>query len=194
MSVKIFGVTIEISYIFCCLITLFVAIDRTGLLIPLIVSMLLHQFAHVSVLLLFGCKLKKIRLLPGLIGVDYKCIPDKSATVISLLSGPISNFIAAYVCFLSDYNTLFGINLILGIVNILPCSGLDGGAVIETTLCGILSNKHINIVMLILTVLTVMMLILFNIIYLEMNYSVIIFCLYLISPIILKILLKERRN
>ncbi len=192
MRIKLFGINVYISYIFVCVITVFIATDKSGLFCPLLCSIILHETAHVIALFSFGCRIKKITLNVGTIGVDYSRDLSKTESIISLLAGPLVNMITAYVLYVADYMELFGVNFIVGFVNLLPVVGLDGGSVIETLFSGIISGRILTFLMFVISSISVLSLVVLNLIFLGSNISVIIFCIYLILPIILKILLKER--
>ncbi len=183
-----------VSYLFVSMLAVFAATDKVGLFCPLMLSVLAHEFAHVGVLYLYGCKIRAVKLTLGSVGVEFRSSPEKYEEIVSLLSGPLINLILSFFCYLLDLTTMFGVNLVLGIVNLLPVSGLDGGSIIEKALEGLLTTARISFITFVISSVTVLLLIWCGYNYLDQNISVMIFGLYLFSSIIIKNLLKENRN
>ena len=71
MSFKLFGIKVEISFILGCIIALYIAGDRTGVILPALVSIICHELAHILVLKAFKCRVKKVKLLIGTVGIEY---------------------------------------------------------------------------------------------------------------------------
>jgi len=193
MSFNIFGIRFYVSYIFVSMLTLFSAIDKTETFIPMIISIAIHEFAHCFMLLMFNCRIKSVKLTIGAVGIEYITPPDKTAVIFSLLAGPIINLVVSFFCLYFRLDTLFGVNLILGIINLLPIIGLDGGSIIDALLDGVISRKAILVLLTVTSGCSVSALLTLNLMCFNNNYSVIIFCTYLILPVFLKILLKEKR-
>ena len=193
MIFTLFGIKVYISYFFISMLTILSAVDETEIFVPMVLSIILHESAHLLILFLFGCKIGKIKLTIGEIGIEYLTPPDKTATLFSLVAGPIMNFTVSLIFLYFGIDLLFGINLILGFINLLPIKGLDGGSVIEKIFEGHISNKMTSLLLNVTSVFTVIVFLILNFSLLDNNYSVYIFCIYLILPIILKNLLKEKR-
>lgn len=193
MVFEIFGIKFYLSYVFVSLLTAFAAIDKSRLFLPTLFSVILHEAAHLFILLAFGCKIRKIKFTIGEIGIEYITPPDKTSSILSLLAGPITNLIVSYFFFCFSFELLFGLNLILGIVNLLPIIGLDGGSIVEKLLEGYINPRLSKIILFSTSVCSSLTLLTINRMFLNNNFSIIIFSLYLILPVILKNLLKENR-
>ena len=193
MVFEIFGIKFYLSYVFVSLLTVFAAIDKSRLFLPTLFSVILHEAAHLFILLTFGCKIRKIKFTIGEIGIEYITPPDKTSSILSLLAGPITNLIVSYFFFCFGFELLFGLNLILGIVNLLPIIGLDGGSIVEQLLEGYINRKMSKIILFLASVCASLTLLTINRMFLNNNFSIIIFSIYLILPVILKNLLKENR-
>lgn len=189
MKLRFFGVKIEISYIFICALTLFIGADRSGLFIPILISVTLHEIAHITVLLFFGCRIRAINLAVGTLGIAYDDALTKSQKILSLFAGPLANLLLAGIFILLKNTELWAINLILAIYNLLPVSNLDGGEIIRTFLEGIKSNtvisKILNISSAVLALSVVTLFIALFVRGME-NYSILLFAIYLILPLLFK--------
>ena len=65
------GVKFEISYLFLCLLILYIAFDKTGLYIPLILCIILHEISHLIFIIIFKSKVKSVKLILGAISIEY---------------------------------------------------------------------------------------------------------------------------
>lgn len=174
------------------MLTIYIALDRTGYIIPLIISISVHEAAHVLCLKLFKCRIRNVRLLFGTLSIEYNSPPSDVARLISLLSGPLINLIISGVSYLLNYNTFCAINLLLFIYNLLPLNCLDGGEIAEIILERFLTHKQVSAVLNILTIIICILLVVacFG---LTRNFSFIILCFYLLSVLIFKKTLKDVR-
>ena len=137
MRLRLFGCEIYISFFFCAIITLMLATDRTGLALPSLFSVIMHEIGHLFAMWVLDCAPKSIRLIPASVqvtrGISDRYIND----VLIALAGPIFNLVLFGTLY---YNYLaFGnrtvliysmINLIIAAFNLLPVNGLDGGTVL----------------------------------------------------------------
>ena len=142
MRFKIFSTEVYISYIFMICIVVVLSTDKTGLFLPVIVSILVHELAHLFAMWLLNCEPKQIKFIPGSIQIVRKFTFKKNGEIYISLAGPITNFMLFSICFVhygifkSEMTLNFAaINLILGLFNILPVRGLDGGVVLYNILC-----------------------------------------------------------
>lgn len=144
MNFKLLGTKIYVSFIFISLITFMIATDRTGYIIPTAFAVILHELGHLFAMWLFECAPKEIKLIPTSVQIVRSfSIKPYGETVIAVM-GPLVNillfliFLVNYLCFNNHIYLVFGIiNLVLGIFNLLPVRGLDGG----TALHNIISKK-----------------------------------------------------
>ena len=190
MTIKIFGVKVIISYFFMTALLICIANDKSGIVIPLLFSICLHELSHLVFLCLFGVKIREISLVPGTVGITHTQLDTKAQKIICLLAGPLSNVLASAVFHLFSFDNLFMINLLLSILNLFPARGLDGGSIIYALLEGHLSQDKINITLrlfsLILTLIIVC--VFFLLLYAnQANYSLLLFALYLLIPLFMKI-------
>lgn len=182
MTFNVFGVKFELSYFFLSALTVFIAIDKTGMFLPMMVSILIHEFCHILFLKLYKCKITKLSLKIGTVGIRYQDRMSISQKIITLSAGPASNLIICIITYLLRFYSFSAINLILFLYNILPIKGLDGGELVYSL---IQKNYGLSLADKVQTVLSITLIIVFIVIFILMylggvvNYSLLLFCIYL---------------
>ena len=136
MIFNIFGIRIEITFLFLAFIAFILTLKAPSNVLITVVSSLIHESGHLSVMLVSGNKPQKVRFeLTGIniIRNEDISISNRNEILISL-GGPLANAIVfivccAYLCFQSNDTilTFACINLILMTFNLLPVKRLDGG-------------------------------------------------------------------
>ncbi len=196
MKIKIFGINITISFLFCAMLSVLMLCDRTGMIAPMLIAVFLHELGHLLVMKYFGCAPNEIRLIPGSIRIVSPVCAQKHSVLISL-SGPFLNVLIFAVVYFSssvlcvDYYLDFAfINLVYGIFNLLPFYSLDGGSILEeiisTKFGAVKAQKILKVITVIgavLFLLTFMFLALKG----NINYSVLVLSLYLILSVFVKL-------
>lgn len=141
MRFRFFGTEIYISFLFSAVIAFMIATDRTGLVIPTLFSVLLHEVGHLIFMWIFECEPKSIKLVPASISITRGMSAKKYGDLLISLAGPMVNlimFCSLYVNFLITKSAFSLdcalINLAFFIFNILPVSGLDGGTILKIIL------------------------------------------------------------
>ena len=141
MRFRFFGTEIYISFLFSAVIAFMIATDRTGLVIPTIFSVLLHEVGHLIFMWIFECEPKSIKLVPASISITRGMSAKKYGDLLISLAGPMVNlimFCSLYVNFLITKSAFSLdcalINLAFFTFNMLPVSGLDGGTVLKIIL------------------------------------------------------------
>lgn len=141
MRFRFFGTEIYISFLFSAVIAFMIATDRTGLVIPTLFSVLLHEVGHLIFMWIFECEPKSIKLVPASISITRGMSAKKYGDLLISLAGPMVNlimFCSLYVNFLITKSAFSLdcalINLAFFIFNMLPVSGLDGGAILKIIL------------------------------------------------------------
>ena len=146
MSLKIFNIEINISFLFLLVITLMIFIDKSGLIIPMLISISLHEFAHILAMLLTRCRIKRINLIPCCIEISRDFCDKTSGEIFISISGPLINIVLFFVFYKIDI--VFSlINLCLGLFNILPLTTLDGGEILKTILLKKFSEDKVNLIL-----------------------------------------------
>ncbi len=143
MSVKIGGITIYVTFSFAAFLAVAANIAGGRNMLLSVVFSLLHELVHLLFLRFSGIKKAEVKLLPA--GVKICCegmnLLSHRKTVIVSLSAPLFNIISGAVFLflhnLSGNAILYScsvVNFILGIINLLPLSFLDGGRVLRAVL------------------------------------------------------------
>lgn len=137
MRLKFFGTEIYISFLFCAVLCFMLVIDRTGLIIPTLFAVFVHEMGHLIVMWAMDCQPKSIRLIPTSVQIIRGFSPKKHGEVAIAACGPAANLVvfislfANYKIFESDQSLNFALlNFVIAIFNLLPVSGLDGGTLL----------------------------------------------------------------
>lgn len=172
------------------MLIIYIAIDRTGYILPLMISVIAHEIGHILCLMFFKCRLLKVRLLIGTLSVEYDNLPSDNARMISLFCGPLINLCISVISYVIGNYTWFAINLLTFVYNLLPISGLDGGEILEIVLEKLINHKLVSIIMNISTFVVCLSfcIVCFCFTY---NFSFLLLCFYLISLHIFKNILKD---
>lgn len=142
MKLKLFGTDIYISFLFAATVSFMLATDRTGLMLPTLFAVLIHEFGHLFCMWAGGCAPKEIRLVPAAVQI-VEGFPKSSAHgVWIIIAGSLANIAAASALFINFYlggaevSLRFALlNFVLAAFNLLPVSGLDGGRLLCMILC-----------------------------------------------------------
>lgn len=197
MKFKLLGSEIYISFLFVAVISLMLATDKTGLALPTLFAVSLHEIGHLLAMWIVGTPPKSIRLIPASVQITRSISSRYKNDIIVALSGPLVNF-ALFLTLYINY-LIFGnkgilyyslINLIVGLFNLLPVTGLDGGTVLFSVIA---KKRDINKAMLTLRIISLCLgaVCLFLAITLtlrgKLNVSVYIISVYLFLSVLIKI-------
>lgn len=137
MKFKLFGTEIYISFLFCALLCFMLAIDRTGLVIPTLFAVFIHESAHLLAMWAADCQPRAVRLIPASVQIVRGFSPKKCGEAAITICGPLGNIVifgvlfANYSVFGSEQSLVFAtLNLVIALFNLLPVSGLDGGTLL----------------------------------------------------------------
>lgn len=197
MKFRLLNTEIYVSFLFVAVITFMLATDKTGLAFPVVLAVALHESGHLFAMWLLESQPKSIRLIPASVQITRSINGKYKNDILIALSGPVVNlvlFITLYVNFLAFKNEAvlyFSlINLIVGIFNLLPVTGLDGG----TALFSLLAKKYdINKASLVLRIITLIIAVAVTFLAVtltikgQLNISVYIVAIYLFVSVIIKI-------
>ena len=154
MKFKIFGVKIYVSFLFAAVVAFMIATDRTGLILPTLFAVTIHEGGHLFAMWLVGCQPKSVRLLPATVQITRKMATKKGGELIVCAFGPACNLFMFGLLYLNyslyKSNTslyLALLNLIVCLYNLLPVKGLDGGTLLKAVLEQFLNERKTNIVL-----------------------------------------------
>lgn len=144
MKFYILKTEISISYLFVSIITFMILIDKSGFVLPMLLSVFLHEAAHLITMFLLGCEPKSINFIPCSIEVKRGVCCDYKKEILISVSGPILNIIL-FILFFKFRIEFSLINLCFGVFNLLPLSVLDGGEILNVVLFKVLKEKTAKI-------------------------------------------------
>lgn len=114
-----------------------IAIDRTGLIIPTLFAVFIHESGHLLAMWAADCQPKAVRLIPTSVQIIRGFSTKKYGEAAIAFCGPAANMVlfgvlyANYNIFGSEISLNFAIlNLVIAVFNLLPVSGLDGGTIL----------------------------------------------------------------
>lgn len=135
------GVRIKLSFWFFLIASLLLLIDRSGVAGLFVAAIAVHEGGHLLCLLPARLPLGGAELSPrGLIlSLAPGCRPSPGQSLVLNLSGCGANFLAAAALALLPVGgmpalRLSAVNTALGLANLLPVPGLDGGQALEDAL------------------------------------------------------------
>ncbi len=141
MKLKLLGTEIYISFLFMAVICVMLATDRTGLLLPTLFAVLMHEIGHLFAMWVLDCSPKQIKLIPASVQITAPLTSKYKNDIIIAIIGPIVNlllFFVLYINFLCFKNSIILnyalINLLITIFNLMPVIGLDGGTILFSVL------------------------------------------------------------
>ena len=141
MTFFIRGVRVRLSFWFFWVASLLLLIDRSGVAGLFVAAIAVHEGGHLLYLLLARLPLGEAELSPrGLIlSLVPGCHPSPGQSLVLNLSGCGANFLAAATLALLPVGgmgtlRLSAVNTALGLANLLPVPGLDGGQALEDAL------------------------------------------------------------
>ncbi len=180
MILRVFGLEIEISFLFCAVMVLILATDKTGNIEYFFLGAAIHEAAHLAAMFFLGYKPSAIRFVVGGINIEEVLPKTRLEDAVILFAGPVANLI----CFLIFGDLFAAVNLLMFIYNMLPLTNLDGGRLIILALNKRLRMKTIRRIMTVLTVaIAAIIICVFALLARNgnLNYTLPIFALYLIS-------------
>lgn len=141
MKFRLFGTEIYISFLFAAVITVMLATDKTGLIIPALFAVIMHEIGHLFAMWVLECAPKRIKLIPASVQITSNFSGRYKNDIIVAVCGPAVNFVlflTLYFNYLAFKNQLVLycalLNLIIGLFNSLPVAGLDGGTVLYSVI------------------------------------------------------------
>ena len=116
-----------------------ILVTSSAYLPALLLSVAIHELGHVVAAGLCAIRLSQLKL--GILGATLtpvNTIYSYKKEILLCAGGPFFNFISAFIVFLitKDCSSLFVISsLSLGVLNLFPIKGFDGGRISEALLC-----------------------------------------------------------
>ncbi len=167
---------------------LFFILEQIDVYFIFIISIILHEMAHLSVGMLIGLKPKIFSINPLGVSVEFYLYRQRKSwkKIVTYLAGPLMNVLLA-ILFSKiplEENLQMKIvytNIILAIFNLVPIMPLDGGRILKEMLTQKMGNKDATIFMNDLTqVILVAVTLIYSIMILKLqNFAIFLLVLYL---------------
>lgn len=135
MKLKLFGVSIYVSFPWVAFLAMALVCDSSASVLICVISSLLHEIGHILTAKLKGANIKSVKVGLGdvAINADFSQLSPCGEMLVSL-SGVAVNSILVIIgfvlCKLLNSDFLFKlstVNALIGVFNLLPINGLDGG-------------------------------------------------------------------
>jgi len=135
---EIFGCTIKLNFYFFAMLAFMLVMDPSGLMIFGVLSALMHEFGHITAMILQKNYIKEIWFGFFSLGIvdSKRILRSYRENIFVLISGSFINFVMAFILKLvylytgmNIINVIFYQNIYIGILNLLPISILDGGQI-----------------------------------------------------------------
>lgn len=195
INLTVLGINFGVSVGFVGILSLMLYVDRVGLMLPTMLAVILHEFGHLIALLAFKERPQRVELRVGAVAIIGNFALTSKSQIMMLLAGSGFNFILFailyFLFFISKAAYLLNFSLVMlvvGILNLLPIMGLDGGEILKIILLKFLKSKNTNTVVLLFSLVTTSLIIMLGFYVLtdtKSNISLIIFGIYLFLGILM---------
>lgn len=128
LKLRAVGTDICVSYPFIAVFTILSFTDKSEYFTASLSAVLLHELGHIAAMKIMSVHIEIIRFKLGAINIVADCFGSKKQSAAIALAGPIVNLSLSVLYFVCDgFLHIFGaVNLVVGVFNLLPISGLDG--------------------------------------------------------------------
>ncbi len=143
LDFRLLGITVRVSYVFLFAVVMLSFFDKSGFFAASFLAVVFHETAHLAAMRLTTVAVNEVSFKLGTVSINADAVYLPSQKAIIAVFGPAVNFIltALYFCD-SRFLKNFGIvNLALGVFNVLPISGLDGGDIAYFLICKLCKNR-----------------------------------------------------
>lgn len=190
MKLRLKGVSLFVGYEAAAALTAALLLDRGNHVVCCFFAAMLHELGHLLMMCRCGVRVEavSVRLFDILIEADSPA--KKRDDIMVTLGGVAANFLFAILLFpLSEKLSLP--NLMIGVFNLLPVMGLDGGHLLVLLLSERFSHKVCQAVLYGCSALFMIPFLFFGFLFLlrsGYNYSLLAIALYLPAALLVKIL------
>lgn len=145
------------DFSFFAVIALFMLFDEDGFGLTALICCVLHELAHLIVMLILGIPAEEITFYGAGIRISSSRIEYEkpSRRVFVLAAGCMMNFLCAVLFSRLGYDLAAVISLFTGIFNLLPMGELDGAAIIKMLIIRVCKPENVDRVMKITEVIAV---------------------------------------
>lgn len=183
LELRIGHTTIELRFLFLAMLTLCLLLDETGIAVMGLLAGTMHECGHLIAVLLTGFSQKRIAFEMTGIRMEHPLsrLTNRKEAVV-LLAGSMVNFIMLPVCFFMGWQAFGAAHLVLGVMNLMPFQGLDGGKLLSLLLTRFFSlyksEKILKIIQIVLNIfISIICILLFY--HGRGNPTMLVLCIYL---------------
>lgn len=135
IAFRIFGVAVRAEFSFITVCALMCTINNGSMLKNSLCAAVIHETAHMLAMLIIGVGLNSITFH----GCGVRIHPEDKLLsygkeIVILVAGPATNLIMFFILYYYNVNEAAAAQLILGLMNLMPCRNLDGGGVLHCCL------------------------------------------------------------
>lgn len=188
MKVRLFGVSIEASFLTVALMSVVIILDTSSKIFMCFICAIIHECGHLFAMAMFSIKPESIKLRVFDIVIDAKTDKSSLSDLIITLSGPLVNLTTAVLFYYVSY-PMFIISVFMGVFNLLPIESFDGGHALAVLLSKKLSVVAVRSIIKIFTFLLLVPIFIAGVLvlfYSKYNYSLLFISLYLLAILFLK--------
>lgn len=188
MSFRVGDLRLHIGYEPVAALTAAMLLDKENTVVFCILAAVLHELGHIVMMKALKVRLRAVSL--RLFDVLMEADPPGSlaADVLITLGGPMSNFLFALLCAVLGMR-LWMPHLVLGIFNLLPVEGLDGGHLLYIVLSRLLPPRPCEMISKILSFVFILPFLtagIYILIRTRYNYTLLFVSLYLMAVLLLR--------
>lgn len=144
---KVFGVWVQLSFLFFAVVTVYLILDRTGYGYCGVLAAVTHELGHIIAYFIVGERPKSVTLsIEGMrIASSDRFLP-LGKEIFALSAGCATNFAVFLFLLLSFgenpvWTQIAVVQLSIGLFNIIPVGALDGGMILRRILTEIMPYK-----------------------------------------------------
>jgi len=177
MKIRFNDIEINISFYFLAVLSLMLVIGKNVNTLYMFMFCILHEFGHLTSMIIFKKKLRKIELgYYGVRIVTSSCHVSRIKETIILISGPLVNLLLFLFFYHNKINEKADINSALFIFNLLPVGQLDGGNILSL----FINNKIKKIISLTFNIIIIILGIIIML-QTRSNFSILLVGLYILT-------------
>ena len=146
MKFSVFGIDFSVNPLFFPLLTFMLLADKSGVALPVVLAMMIHESGHIFAMVLFKKRIQKIEMMPSALLIkgeaSYSFCEDFAIASAGIVFNVLfcAFFVALNKIFSADFLLFAAANIALGALNLLPIHGLDGGKILMGFLCNFFKN------------------------------------------------------
>lgn len=142
LRIELFGLEVRVSFWLCAFFAAALASADGALPAAYALAAAAHELAHMLCLNAFGARARSLTLMIGKFELDAPAVETlpKLAALAAFLSGPAANLALCAGARAAGAASFARANLLLGAMNLLPASHLDGGRALALVLSRALTH------------------------------------------------------